>query len=76
MGFLKSLLVYATLATCLGSFTGVLGQDLATTTSKPTAKPTALTLKVTTNAKGGVRNKTAPLLHGLFFEDINVCIFF
>lgn len=30
----------------------------------------AVSLKVTT--KSGARNKTAPFLHGLFFEDINV----
>ncbi|KAI5801254.1 alpha-L-arabinofuranosidase A [Geopyxis carbonaria] len=35
----------------------------------PTPSPTPLTLKIKT--KGGERNKTAPLLHGLFFEDIN-----
>ncbi|KAL7269769.1 hypothetical protein RUND412_007554 [Rhizina undulata] len=35
----------------------------AATTSTPVA------LKITT--KSGTRNKTAPLLHGLFFEDIN-----
>ncbi|KIM27417.1 hypothetical protein M408DRAFT_24626 [Serendipita vermifera MAFF 305830] len=32
--------------------------------------PSALTLKVNTNS--GVRNKTAPLLHGIFFEELNV----
>ena len=37
--------------------------------SVPTPKPKALTLKI--NRDSGVRNKTAPLLHGLFFEDIN-----
>ncbi|KIM20380.1 glycoside hydrolase family 51 protein [Serendipita vermifera MAFF 305830] len=31
--------------------------------------PSALTLKV--NTKSGVRNKTAPLLHGIFFEELN-----
>lgn len=30
----------------------------------------AVDLKITT--KSGSRNKTAPYLHGLFFEDINV----
>lgn len=30
----------------------------------------AVSLKVTTES--GARNKTAPFLHGLFFEDINV----
>jgi len=34
------------------------------------AKTTPINLKITT--KSGARNKTAPLLHGLFFEDINV----
>ncbi|KAF8428963.1 hypothetical protein EV426DRAFT_702739 [Tirmania nivea] len=33
------------------------------------AKTTPINLKITT--KSGARNKTAPLLHGLFFEDIN-----
>lgn len=33
----------------------------------------AVGLKVTT--KSGARNKTAPFLHGLFFEDINVSYF-
>lgn len=40
---------------------------------KPTPPPGPLKLAVKT--KGGGRNKTAPLLHGLFFEDINVSLF-
>lgn len=39
-------------------------------TLTPTGTPSAVTLKIST--KSGTRNKTAPLLHGLFFEDINV----
>jgi hypothetical protein len=31
-----------------------------------------ITLEITT--KSGTRNKTAPYLHGLFFEDINVSL--
>ncbi|KAF8247046.1 glycoside hydrolase [Wilcoxina mikolae CBS 423.85] len=38
-------------------------------TASPAPSPTSLTLQIST--KSGVRNKTTPLLHGLFFEDIN-----
>jgi hypothetical protein len=41
---------------------GVLAQ------SKPSSDPLTINVKV----KTGVRNKTAPLLHGLMYEEINV----
>lgn len=54
----------------------LLGMSLAAAT-QPTAATnpahSAASLKVTT--KSGTRNKTAPFLHGLFFEDINVGYF-
>jgi hypothetical protein len=36
--------------------------------TRPTPRPLTLNVKV----KNGVRNKTAPLLHGLMYEEINV----
>lgn len=45
----------------------------AVATQSTAVKSGAVSLKVTT--KSGSRNKTAPFLHGLFFEDINVSYF-
>lgn len=42
----------------------------AAATQSTAVKNGAVSLKVIT--KSGSRNKTAPFLHGLFFEDINV----
>jgi alpha-N-arabinofuranosidase len=57
-------------------FVAVLAAIVEAGPSKPKpgkpAPPKELKLSIST--KGGGRNKTAPLLHGLFFEDINVNI--
>ncbi|KIM20379.1 glycoside hydrolase family 51 protein [Serendipita vermifera MAFF 305830] len=52
-------------STSFGSTSTV--SDVPSLTATPI--PSAITLKIST--KSGTRNKTAPLLHGLFFEEIN-----
>ncbi|KIM27412.1 glycoside hydrolase family 51 protein [Serendipita vermifera MAFF 305830] len=68
----------------LGLLSSVLAQNITATSTMPlqttsttstapsltpTPIPSPITLKIST--KSGARNKTAPLLHGLFFEEIN-----